>query len=400
MPLFNKVLSQITEADLLALIHDEESESKTIDYKRKIIDKSDLERKEFLYDVSSFANTQGGFLVFGMEEEGGLPTNLVGLAGINPDRERLRLEEMLRDGIRPPISGVEIVPVPLSCGNVAIVMRIPRSWNPPHQVIYQKAFRFYARHSNGKYLLDVDELRSIFAVSGTLAERIRGFGADRLAKIAAGEAPVTLLDQGTLVMHLVPFSAFDAGNSFPIDRAARDPNRFPTFSDNVARHHQITFDGLLTTSNLDPPPRPQRGYVQVFRSGPVEMVTTALASSNGWITLPEIQAGIILYAHRYAHSLHSFGIEPPIAVLVSLLNVKGNRLLQDFHSTGAFREDLPSAMLAEDQFHFVETIFEVVPFDCKACARQLRATLDHFANAAGLATSPHFNDAGDYMLKI
>jgi hypothetical protein len=385
---------------LLALIDDKESESKTIDYKRNVVEKGDLERKEFLYDVSSFANTQGGFLVFGMEETGGLPTSLVGLDGINLDKERLRLEEMLKDGIRPPILGVEIVPVPLANGNVVIVMRIPRSWNPPHQVTYQKAFRFYARHSNGKYLLDVDELRSIFAVSGTLAERIRGFRADRLAKIAGGNAPVTLLDQGTLVMHLVPFSAFDAGNSFPIDKVALDPNRFPTFGETIAHHHQITFDGLLTTSNLDPPPRPQRAYVQVFRSGAVEVVTTTLAGSNGWMILPEIQAGIILSAHRYAHALHSFGIEPPIAVLVSLLNVKGKHLLQDFHFTGAFREELPSVKLAEDQFHFVETIFEVVPFDCKACARQLRATLDHLANAAGLATSPHFNDAGDYMLKV
>ncbi len=400
MPLSSKVCSQITEADLLALIDDKEAESKTIDYKRTAVEKGDLEKKEFLYDVSSFANTDGGFLVFGMEEAGGLPTNLAGLAGINPDKERLRLEEMLRDGIRPPISGVDIAFVSLASGSVAIVMRIPRSWNPPHQVIYQKAFRFYARHSNGKYQLDVDELRSIFALSGTVAERIRGFRADRVAKIAAGNAPVPLLVQGTLVMHLVPFSTFDAGHSFPIDKAARDPNQFPPFSDKIARHHKVTFDGLLTTSNLNPPPHPQRAYVQVFRSGAVEAVTSSLATTNGWMTLPEIQAAIIVYADRYAHALHSFGIEPLIAVLVSLLGVKGKRLLQDFQPRGTIPEDLQSTTLSEDQFHFVETIFEVVPADYRASATMLRTTLDHLANAAALATSPHFDPAGNYMLKI
>jgi hypothetical protein len=86
--------------------------------------------------------------------------------------------------------------------------------------------------------------------------------------------------------------------------------------------------------------------------------------------------------------------------LVSLLGVKGKRLLQDFQPRGTIPEDLQSTTLSEDQFHFVETIFEVVPADYKASATMLRTTLDHFANAAALATSPHFDPAGNYMLKI
>ena len=58
--------SQITERDLLALIEDREAEGKTIDYKRQAVSHDD--RKEFLYDISSFANTAGGYLIFGMEE--------------------------------------------------------------------------------------------------------------------------------------------------------------------------------------------------------------------------------------------------------------------------------------------------------------------------------------------
>jgi len=88
---------------------------------------------------------------------------VIGLAKIEADGELLRLEHMLRDGVRPPISGIEIAPVPLASGNVSIVMRIPKSGNSPHQVTYQKAFRFYARGSNGKYPIDIDELRSTFS---------------------------------------------------------------------------------------------------------------------------------------------------------------------------------------------------------------------------------------------
>ena len=63
MGLFEKS-STITEADLQALVADRETEGKTLDYKRDLVGQSDPERKEFLYDASSFANTLGGDLVF------------------------------------------------------------------------------------------------------------------------------------------------------------------------------------------------------------------------------------------------------------------------------------------------------------------------------------------------
>jgi len=194
-------------------------------------------------------------------------------------------------------------------------MRIPRSWNPPHQVTFQKAFRFYARDSNGKYQVDVDELRAVFALSGTIADRIREFRADRIAKIAAGGAPITLLDGGILILQIVPFSAFSPGSSFLFDRAARDPNEFPTILDTMARRHQITFDGLLITSSLDPPPKPQRAYTQLHRTGAVEAVASSLArgQNHDSLVLPQLDAIIIRYSGLYMHSLHALGIEPPFA---------------------------------------------------------------------------------------
>jgi hypothetical protein len=401
MALFDKPLAQIDEHDLLRLISDKAAESKTHDYKRDLVAQADGDKKEFLYDASSFANTQGGHLIFGMAEAKGVPTELVGFNGIDADKEIIRLEQMCRDGIRPPVS-VESRAVPLSGGRVAIIMRIPRSWNPPHQVTFQKAFRFYARDSNGKYQVDVDELRAVFALSGTIADRIREFRADRIAKIAAGGAPVTLLDGGILILQIVPFSAFSPGSSFPFDRAARDPNEFPTILDTMARRHQITFDGLLITSSLDPPPKPQRAYTQVHRTGAVEAVATSLArgQNHDSLILPQLDAIIIRYSGLYMHSLHALGIEPPFAVLTSLVGVKGMRILEEFVPAGALWEDMPSTTLTQDQYHFIETIVDPVPANDREAAMQLRGTLDHIANAAGLASSPSFNASGTYTRTI
>ena len=401
MSLFDKPLLQVTENDLLALISDKAGEGKTLEYKRDAVGQSDSDRKEFLYDASSFANTQGGHLIFGVEEENGLPTKLLGIGNIETDRAILRLEQMLRDGIRPPISGVETVPVTLTTGDAAIVMRIPKSWNPPHQVTFQKAFRFYARDSNGKYQVDVDELRSVFAVSGTIADRIRDFRADRTAKVAAGDTPVALLDGGYLLLYVVPFSAFSVGNTFPFHRAAEEPNKFPALFDTFARRSQVTFDGLLITSDLDALPKPLRAYTQLLRSGAVEAVSALAHEPNqDWLILPTIEATIVRYSKLYMRALHGYGVEPQIAIFTSLIHVKGMRLLQHFPQTGAFSKDLPSVRLSRDQFHFVETIIGTIPADDKETAERLRGTIDHLANAAGLASSLYFDAQGNYTMRI
>ncbi len=51
-------IDQITEDDLHALIENSISEGKTIEYKQELPNNSDSAKKEFLADVSSFANAR------------------------------------------------------------------------------------------------------------------------------------------------------------------------------------------------------------------------------------------------------------------------------------------------------------------------------------------------------
>ena len=96
--MLNKPLEQITLDDFQQLIDDGEQEGKTIDYKqamyrvdpltkeeRKSLSDEKKKRrqedrdgqiKEFLKDISSFANTVGGHLIIGMVECNGVPTEI------------------------------------------------------------------------------------------------------------------------------------------------------------------------------------------------------------------------------------------------------------------------------------------------------------------------------------
>ena len=78
-------------------------------------------------DVSSFANAAGGDLIFGLRQEDGIPREICGIEVQNIDDEKLRIENMLRDGIEPRIPGISIREITESDKEILIV-RIPKSW--------------------------------------------------------------------------------------------------------------------------------------------------------------------------------------------------------------------------------------------------------------------------------
>jgi len=99
---------------LLALVQAEEAESKVIEYKETLPGNADSDKKEFLYDVSSFANPAGGTLVYGMKAKDGVPVELIGIAGLNSDAEKLRLQAIIQSGLQPRIPTAEIETVTLA----------------------------------------------------------------------------------------------------------------------------------------------------------------------------------------------------------------------------------------------------------------------------------------------
>lgn len=391
MALTDISLGDLAEDHFQRLIAAQAAESLHVEYKRETYGTNDDQRREFLADVSSFANSAGGDLVIGMTAAKGIPTRVHPFEG-DADAERVRLEQMARDGLHPRITNLQTRAVALSGGGFVLVVRIPKSYNPPHRIIFKNSARFWARSSAGKYEPNVEELRRIFTDAPLLAERVRAFRIERTARIGARETPVGLLDGGNLVLHVVPFAAFDFGQSLSLDKIAAQPHVFVPIGDIAARDYQITFDGLLTASNAEGLDKPQRAYVQVFRSGMVEAVASSLARGEERLILPHIEAMVIKYSRSYTTSLQRFGVEPPFAILTSLVDVKGKRLLNGVPNDPRSR----SVILNHDQYHFVETIFEEVPLDNNDAAKQLRATLDHLANAAGSPSSPYFDDIGDY----
>jgi len=347
---------------------------------------------EFLADASSFANTSGGDLVLGVEAPKGIPIAIKPLT-ISMDQEILRLEQVVRGGLQPRLSNIAFHPVPIKAGGNVLIFRIPRSYNPPHRIIRQGNNRFWARSSGGKYEPDVNELRLLFNAAPQLADRIRNFRLDRVAKLAADDGPVRLMGDGGLILHVVPLSAFDMAPSLPLSQIVQNYNSFAPIGSESASLARINFNGVLKTSNARQRATEQRAYLQLYRNGIVEAVTSRLITlSSEKPTIFALDDGLIQEIMRALKDLAFIGIEPPYAVLVSLIGVAGAQI--NF-GRGQWLGDWGESF-DQDQYHFDEVIFETVPSTKAECAAVIRPLLDQIANASGQAASPVFDDEGRY----
>lgn len=130
-------------------IDNEVEESLSLDYKATgSLEKTDDKRWEVTKDVSSFANSDGGIIIYGISEykqkdKKHLPENLSPIDKTQFSKEWL---EHVIGNIRPKITGLLIHPVSLDSGSneVAHVVEIPKSTNA-HQAQdkkYYKRFNF------------------------------------------------------------------------------------------------------------------------------------------------------------------------------------------------------------------------------------------------------------------
>jgi len=400
MLLRDKSLDSFEEKDLQVLVDNGIGEAKTIEYKETLPGRSDSDRKEFLADISSFANAAGGHLVYGVRAQAGIPIDLCGLHSTDRDAEILRLEEMTRDGIRPRIPGIQFQPISLKRGTFAIIIRIPKSWASPHQVIYQKTFRFFSRGVNGKYPLDVDQLRELFTLKETVTDRIKQFRVDRLSKIIANETPILLGIEPKVVIHIVPFTALLTSERYDIFAPGirQSDNLLPPYD--IGSHkdweRRYNFDGLLIASE-------GRAYTQIFRNGIVEAVNSQgyqlfsdMGTNKEFININLLEDVLLYYPARYVAALEQLGIEPPIVIMVSLLSVSGLPVVQYIQTRNGDSPQEIGTPIDRAELILPELLVEDLS---SAPELFMRPALDMIWNAAGEPMSRNYAASGERIRK-
>jgi hypothetical protein len=396
--MIEKQFDSITKSDIDALVDNKIVERRTLEYKAELPLGTDEAKREFLSDVTSFANSSGGDILYGVSDERdangqptGRPREAAGLADVTETSEQLRLESIVRDGVDPRIAGVQIRTIPGFPKGPVILVRVPRSWLAPHMVTYKNVSRFYTRNSAGKYQLDVGEIRSAFALSESVPEKIRAFRTNRLAKILGGEAPVSLGSNQAMILHLFPISAIERLAPTDVCRDAKQfsANLMPLSA--KVWSNRFNADGFLIydDSSWGASNRKAATYIQVFRSGALEVVNQRLlirtfVEHDKIIPMGAFERQLLTAVEPFIRFQHDLGIALPIVLMLSLTGVKEFAL-----TTGP--SDVTDSKIDRDVLIAPDVLIENFDVDPDIL---LRPVLDFVWQAAGWAESPNYRSDG------
>ena len=374
--------------DVQALLRNQVPEGRALDYKRDLPGTSDDDKKEFLADVSSFANTNGGDLIIGIDEEDSLPTEIVGVPVANLDECILRLEDMIRSGIQPRVRA-HIRAISVGVDTAVLWVRIDASWDAPHRVIFRGWDKFYGRNSKGKYPLDTTELRNVFLRTGGAIDAVEQFRDQRVQALEANRGPVALGRRAIAAVHLLPLEAFTGRISYDVIGLPDWQLRVQPMARN-GWDHRITLQGILGFSVVQTMPV---SYMHVYRTGVVEFADTATMGAPEYarpsVPSQAFEQRVIKAATQGLHVQRDLGVRPPIYCFISLINVAGMTLgIRDDYSLATDR--IP---LTEDRILLPEAVFGDF---AGATDSILRPSFDVFWNAFGHERSPNFTPDGTW----
>jgi len=397
---------QIGLRDIERLRDDEVAEGRTIEYKDEDPTVSGDSKRDFRACVTSFANTDGGDLIYGVKADKAkaVIVDIPGLKVASRDSFEQTLNHTLRDQVDPRISPVRFRWVDLGAGRAVVVVRVQPSWVGPHAAT-RSFIAYYQRTSNGKQPMDAHELRNAFLLAGRAEERFEKFCDERHTVLLGehiidhGPQPlVNLSDGAILAIHAAPLAAMARPVALDIRANVERLREIRPYR--AVEHHPITgrpnVEGYLAAVSSDLP----YTYWQVFRTGPIEAVSVfeprRASGSSSTDSPPVLNAGwfertAVGEVTTILKLLATLGYSAPTLLCLALLKASKFALQLGSHYEGRAW----GSRLFERKFIPLGTC--VVEEQTPDVAAILRPIFDTFCNAVGLEGSRNYNPEGKWQ---
>lgn len=337
---------EIKEEDIRDLIDNKTPEGRQLDYKERLPSNHPAEKEEFLKLVCSFANTDGGDIIYGISDEckegqpTGLPEKIVGLKASESsiiDRDKNRLQDIINRGISPQVT-FQTQEVRCSEGEVLII-RVEKSWSPPH--IVQERSGFFHRNGSQCQKMDYQMIKNAFLVQSSYAAQAERFQEERLSLIESYQTPIRLKEGPKIVLHLFPLSSFQVNHLINLTKIHNHP-LLPDLLSAGSVDYKYNAEGFLIYA-CQRDKEKTNNYAQIFRNGVIEslMVCDPEISIGVWF-----QHGIKEQLEKYQKLLSNIDVYSPLIIRVGLLGVKGvtvkkrNEYLDSFNPVPIDRDRL------------------------------------------------------------
>jgi hypothetical protein len=385
-------LLDTTQVHLEQLIQDRTPEGQNIDFKRELPAAWDNASKhKFLADVAAFANSSGGDLIYGLDEDGDGQAERLVPQGRPMDEEMRRLLDVLANQVDPRIPGIQIHPVPTTAGDVVgqvLVIRVPQSWAGPHRI--KLGQHFFIREGARNRPLDVPELRSHFLRSEAQERRVRDFRTERIGKILIDETPRKLVAGARMVAHVVPVQA--ALGVMHVDPVPYAEGRELPFFGSVGRGGaSLNIDGAFVTRPVTA--RGTFAYTLLFRNGFFEAVLALDHNGDGprtTLNSPAYEQAVIGLLTGVRRELAHLGANQDVTVMLTLLH---GDVLQ-LGVPDAFYRDLEDHAPTFDRK--IIAVPDVLVRADMTPERGLRPVFDMVWQAAGFTKSANYTDEGEW----
>lgn len=404
MILDDKPFDQLTREDVLALIPGV-AENRRLDYKQALPQDGEKGARSFLNDVCALANSAGGFLLYGVDEEldddgskTGVPASVCGVGEVNEDKAILDWQQRINQSIEPRIIGHRVGFVKgFDDGKKVMLVFVPKSLLAPHRVTFKGGRDFYIRHDRGNQLMDINEIRAAFVDLASLPERLSEYRAIRLGKILADETPTPLVGGWTVVLHMIPLGSL--GGEELVDITAVKPNQVMVIGAS-ANKSRLNLDGMLFVATAGG--ESDEGYVQMFRNGIMEIVRSdprmAENRGNGSDKTPLIasewlEEGIIEVVKQNLAILAGVGVKPPVYIGLSLLRTRGLGMAR---KNSSMHFAFGSQVIDRDTVSVPFVVSESLTEDA---GRLMKPAFDVLWQASGLPKSDYYDADGNWSAR-
>jgi hypothetical protein len=339
--------------------------------------------------VTSFANAGGGDILYGVESgigpNRGTPVSIPGIANFEADKEELRLQNLAAAWVAPRLIGLRGRLVPLSSGAGVFVLRVRAGPRPPHMVKYGGADRFYSRHSNGRYRLDVDEIRRMALETEGAQVRLRDFRIDRIDRIVRRETGITMTAglNVSVVLHIQTLTEWDQFDFREVEKvASQNRDLWPMGTFSSYSPPWINYEGCVSQSS--DANGAAVSYLQFFRDGTIEAWCARYVNEQHALLPASYERDIRIKFEGYLSALRALNVPGPYLVGLSLINVKGLGL--NPHHNLKFQQNvlvIPARLIDEGE-----------PID-----NVLRPIFDRAWHACGTTNSLSYDANGNWVVR-